>query len=336
MQIKLFFILLTVVSVGLIDITAQEAPKPPMQIKSISGGVLNGKATSLTKPQYPAAAKAVRASGAVNVQVTIDENGDVVSASAVSGHPLLRQASEQAALASKFAPTLLQGQPVKVTGVIVYNFVMPMTFNQIGYELALAEASQSGKKSQFDSISKSFPQSWEAEIQALQNLNSRLTTTVVKEKIVQVSPPTSLSTVDPPNGSYQGSTRREGIATRIGISGGIVADENYILDNESVAILRELQSKLETRLSVKDNVLWSFRLGRILGKLKAEAASDEKTRANLSELSQLGANIPTGISESVSTKIKELAESGEQIASDSERKGKFLRLIEELQNMRVY
>lgn len=91
--------------------------------KMISGGVLNGKATSLAKPAYPDAARAVKASGAVNVQVTIDEEGNVVSASAVSGHPLLRQASEEAARASKFSPTLLEGVPVKVTGIVVYNFV---------------------------------------------------------------------------------------------------------------------------------------------------------------------------------------------------------------------
>jgi protein TonB len=99
--------------------TATPKPAP----KTISGGVVNGKATNLVKPPYPAAARAVRAAGAVNVQVTIDENGNVISASAVSGHPLLRAAAVQAARSSKFSPTMLSGQAVKVTGVIVYNFV---------------------------------------------------------------------------------------------------------------------------------------------------------------------------------------------------------------------
>ncbi len=90
--------------------------------KTVSGGVLNGKATNLVQPAYPPAAKAVRASGAVNVQVTVDEKGDVISANAVSGHPLLRSSAAQAARSSKFSPTLLSGKPVKVTGVIVYNF----------------------------------------------------------------------------------------------------------------------------------------------------------------------------------------------------------------------
>jgi protein TonB len=55
--------------------------------------------------------------------VTIDESGNVISASAVSGHPLLRAAAVAAARSSKFSPTMLSGQAVKVTGVIVYNFV---------------------------------------------------------------------------------------------------------------------------------------------------------------------------------------------------------------------
>lgn len=109
------------------DTGAPPPPPPPKASppipKQISGGVLNGKATSLPKPAYPPAARAVRASGAVSVQVLIDENGNVVSASAVSGNPLLRAAAVSAARGAKFSPTKLSGQPVKVSGVITYNFV---------------------------------------------------------------------------------------------------------------------------------------------------------------------------------------------------------------------
>ena len=98
------------------------AEKPKAQKPLVSGGVLNGKATSLPKPNYSAAAKAVGAQGQVNVQVLIDETGRVVSANAVSGHPLLKPEAERAARNARFTPTLLTGVPVKVTGVIVYNF----------------------------------------------------------------------------------------------------------------------------------------------------------------------------------------------------------------------
>ena len=93
--------------------------------KSINGGVLNGKAVSLPSPEYPAAGKAVKASGTVSVQILIDENGDVISAAAVSGHPLLRVSAVEAAKMAKFSPTRLKGEPVKVSGVLTYNFVLP-------------------------------------------------------------------------------------------------------------------------------------------------------------------------------------------------------------------
>ncbi len=158
MRNKFFFILVLVLSFGLSNISAQtptpvpistdnrgvkaDAKEPsstPKIITQIFAGTLNGKAKSLPEPPFPAAARAIRASGTVNVQVTIDESGNVISAMAVSGHPLLRQVSEQAARQAKFPRTLLSGQPVKVTGVIVYNFVNPIDWLFIGKALGDAE-----------------------------------------------------------------------------------------------------------------------------------------------------------------------------------------------------
>lgn len=109
-------------SVSIADEPPPPPPKPAPRAP-ISGGVLNGKAISLPKPAYPAIARQAHASGTVVVQVTIDENGNVISAAAVSGHPLLRGVAVQAARGARFSPTKLSGQPVKVTGVITYNFV---------------------------------------------------------------------------------------------------------------------------------------------------------------------------------------------------------------------
>ena len=90
--------------------------------KQISKGVLNGTALKLARPEYPPVAQAVRASGAVNVEVTFDEEGKVISATAVSGHPMLQSAAVKAARKSRFSPVLLEGKPVRVTGIIVYTF----------------------------------------------------------------------------------------------------------------------------------------------------------------------------------------------------------------------
>ena len=117
----------TVVSAPTKVAIADEPPppeaKPTPPRAPISGGVLNGKAISLPKPAYPPIARAAHAAGTVVVQVLIDENGNVVSAHAVSGHPLLQAVAVGAARQARFSPTKLSGQPVKVTGVIQYNFV---------------------------------------------------------------------------------------------------------------------------------------------------------------------------------------------------------------------
>lgn len=101
---------------------AARVPKP--LLKPISGGVLNGKALDLPKPVYPAQARTARAFGVVVVEVVIDEKGKVISAKATSGHNMLRQAAVLAAQGARFSPTLLSGQPVKVTGEINYNFAL--------------------------------------------------------------------------------------------------------------------------------------------------------------------------------------------------------------------
>jgi protein TonB len=108
-----------------VDIKDEPPPPPPKPTPHapVSGGVLNGKAIHLVQPPYPPIARSAHASGQVVVQVLIDENGNVVAAHATSGHPLLAAAAVNAARSSKFTPTKLSGQPVKVNGVIIYNFV---------------------------------------------------------------------------------------------------------------------------------------------------------------------------------------------------------------------
>src|SRR5580765_221010 len=97
---------------------AKPAAKPVTQIM----GVVNGRATSLPLPTLTAAAKLANASGTVSVQVLVDEKGNVISANAVSGSPLLRASSEAAAREAKFSQTLLAGVPVKISGIINYHF----------------------------------------------------------------------------------------------------------------------------------------------------------------------------------------------------------------------
>jgi len=94
------------------------------RIQRVSGGVLAGKATRKPQPEFPESARAAGVEGVVAVEVTVSETGDVQSARAVSGHPLLRDAAVQAARGWAFQPTKIQGYPVKVVGTITFLFRM--------------------------------------------------------------------------------------------------------------------------------------------------------------------------------------------------------------------
>jgi len=87
-----------------------------------SGGVLAASATYRVVPESPPLAQAARISGSVVVEVTIDEAGAVIAARAISGHPLLKDVSVEAARQWKFQPTLLSGVPVRVIGTLTFNF----------------------------------------------------------------------------------------------------------------------------------------------------------------------------------------------------------------------
>jgi TonB family protein len=90
----------------------------------VQGGILNGKALKLERPDFPAIARN-SGGGMVRVQVLIDEEGKVISAKASDSGPIhlaLIAAAEDAARRCLFTPTRLAGIPVKVHGVIVYNF----------------------------------------------------------------------------------------------------------------------------------------------------------------------------------------------------------------------
>ena len=99
-------------------------PQPPAKKIVISKKVMNSEALSLPKPVYPALAIQIRQQGTVNVQVLIDETGRVISAQPVAGPPLLLAEAKKAALRARFSPTTIGEQPVKVSGVITYNFVL--------------------------------------------------------------------------------------------------------------------------------------------------------------------------------------------------------------------
>jgi TonB family protein len=100
-----------------------EARKAMSEPPEDHGEILNGRAISLPAPRFPDEARAIRASGVVVVNITIDTDGKVIDAKVVCGHSVFAKPSLEAARGARFTPTKLSGMPVKVNGVIIYNFV---------------------------------------------------------------------------------------------------------------------------------------------------------------------------------------------------------------------
>lgn len=90
----------------------------------VNGGVLNGKATYLPKPSYPAQARAERISGSISLKILVNEEGNVTRVGFHNGNAVFLPGVLSAVCQAKFSPMTLQGRPIKLTGTITYNFVV--------------------------------------------------------------------------------------------------------------------------------------------------------------------------------------------------------------------
>jgi len=105
---------------GVPETPSVTAPAPAMPRKA--SATVPGEALRRVQPNYPLSAKTARQAGPVSVEIVINENGDVISARAVSGAELLRNAAVSAAKGWKFKPSTRDGKPVKSTSTITFNF----------------------------------------------------------------------------------------------------------------------------------------------------------------------------------------------------------------------
>jgi len=249
---KQFLSVFSIILFGFSIVSAQTSPLP---LKQISGGIVNGKAVTLVKPAYPAAARAVRAGGAVNVKVTIDEEGNVISAEAVSGHPLLQAASVQAAQQSKFRPTMLSGQLVKVTGVIVYNFVAPdrpTNWLVVGLDLSTVQNVQSIIFLDLNSIERAFSADWISERDQLKRLGE-----IKQAAVLKINSPAV-----PNEKTASNSTENQTDTANTGkVFVERIIQSGNIPDPEQVAISQSLIASLQSRLGGDRLNLWRFNTG---------------------------------------------------------------------------
>jgi TonB family protein len=87
-----------------------------------AGRITAGKVISRPEPPYPPIARAARAQGPVVVRIVTGEDGRVLAAQVVSGHPLLQGAALQSARNIRFRPPLVDGKPVKFSGTVTFTF----------------------------------------------------------------------------------------------------------------------------------------------------------------------------------------------------------------------
>lgn len=81
-------------------------------------------ATRKVNPNYPPVAKAARIGGIVKVEIVVDEVGKVTDVKTTNGPEMLKRAAIDAVKRWQFRPTLRDGQPVRVTGFVNFNFAL--------------------------------------------------------------------------------------------------------------------------------------------------------------------------------------------------------------------
>lgn len=87
-------------------------------------GSLVDRATQRVAPSYPSSARSARVGGVVTVYVVVGERGNVEDVSRAAGPQLLRRAAEDAVRRWRFRPTIVDGQPTRVTGFVSFNFAL--------------------------------------------------------------------------------------------------------------------------------------------------------------------------------------------------------------------
>ena len=311
--------ILSIASIIVLGSSIVSAQEP---VKQVSGGVLNGKATALAKPQYPAAARAVKAEGAVSVQVLIDENGNIESATAVSGHPLLRQAAETAARESKFSPTMLQGQPIKVSGIIVYNFIGDMNWLQVGYNLTKAENTDtSATDIRAGAIRSKIPAEWTAE----RELAVTLMNGSKANSAAPVQPnPTQELTEKSKVKVIQGESNATGGTLRAEIFAPSAGRQTFV----SKEIASELKTSLQNRLSGDEVSKWHFSLGSALA--AADFENEAKTRNLISTLNDLRESAPANAPLSVKETLEKFRDFSQKTEFNEAEKLKIQALINQI------
>jgi len=107
---------------GLMSSASSSVPTPSLAVVRISQGVSQALLIKRVQPKYPPGALAVHAQGAVQIEATINKEGNVVNLKVLSGDPVLAQAALEAVRQWRYKPYYLDGDPVEIQTQITVNF----------------------------------------------------------------------------------------------------------------------------------------------------------------------------------------------------------------------
>lgn len=268
------------------------------QVGDVRGAVKN-KGIYLAKPVYSNEAREAGAEGKVSVEITIDEEGNVTTANGVSGHPLLKTSSEDAARRTKFR--ILRdggGQAVKSSGVLTYNFTIQKAgWSKIGYDLAILEKVPTLMNFSVPIIAKAFQPEWTNEIELLEKIAEMRRA----EAGSQASAPPEIQFV-----SQTTEKKWNGMVVK-----SMMGEKRLPIPNpptpERVSISQNLISSLQARLGNDEVSFWQFNLGVNLSKA-LWLYRNPKERLNAAQiLRQSTDSAPSGAAAEVLIELQKLA-----------------------------
>lgn len=259
MNFKLFAILLSLF--GAVNIFSQNpaplikdgTPGRPEEVSTVGEvlGTIKRKAVSLPKPRYPLEALEAGADGTVRVEVTIDAEGSVVAAKAVSGNQILFAVSEETARKTKFRRA--ETAETTETGFITYNFAIEAaTWLRIGYDLAVIQKAPTMRPFIVSRIAKAFPAEWTGEIETLGKLAEMRRIEIETENASPMGdkPVFTRRPVPKLSGSGQSEMRAQVFIPKMDPP-----------TPERIALAQNLMASLQNRLAGDAAGLWKLNLG---------------------------------------------------------------------------
>lgn len=276
------------------DNSIQSSSAGLFQVGEVKGTVKN-KGVYLPKPEYPSDAISADAEGEVRVKITIDDEGNVSSANATTGHQSLKEVCEDTARRTKFRIFRVDGQPVKTTGELVYRFeIKKAGWIQIGANFS---GYWTQKNFTYTPILKAFASDWSEEREMLERIAKVRRDREKHYPVPALQTPTLVRTTTK---SANGSTMT-----------GVVASRRLSLPDlptpEETVVFQQLIASIRIRLSNDEPALWQFNLGVALSSVYVNSRAPSDRAETVELFRDMVKHAPKSISPATLSDLQTLA-----------------------------